>query len=407
MLTTPLSDELRANFANNHCITILRPSLSQSQRALSRRGYHWLGGHELVRRHGANFPTVFASVRQKAQSPYEFIFGQAGKKCTAIRKSCGDIIAERPETTEKGKLMRMLLVLICSISLASLAPGAEEGKKKEKKGAQAGQVSKPGGKPAGAGKPTGVGNPTGVGKSTGAGGQVGVGKPAGKAKGKQPGAVSGQAYYKQPGGAKGAATGKPAKVGKATGAGKPAVATTATKAGKLTATGKATGAGKPFKAQHFNLSTKTRPAGIPNVNFQQGRHVQGSQNWQGSNYRVFRNYSSGWHDRNWWHNHSNRVVFVFGGWYAWNAGWWYPAWGYAPNAYYAYDGPIYAYNNLPPDQVIANVQAALQRQGYYQGEVDGLLGRQTRSAIADYQRANGLVETAAIDQPTLQSLGMS
>ena len=61
----------------------------------------------------------------------------------------------------------------------------------------------------------------------------------------------------------------------------------------------------------------------------------------------------------------------------------------------------------PPDQVIANVQTALQQQGYYQGEVDGLLGPQTRAAIADYQRANGLPETAAVDQPTLQSLGMA
>ena len=34
--------------------------------------------------------------------------------------------------------MRIFLVLICSIALASLALGAEEGKKKEKKGAQAG-----------------------------------------------------------------------------------------------------------------------------------------------------------------------------------------------------------------------------------------------------------------------------
>jgi hypothetical protein len=36
-----------------------------------------------------------------------------------------------------------------------------------------------------------------------------------------------------------------------------------------------------------------------------------------------------------------------------------------------------------------------------------LLGPQTRTAIADYQRGNGLAETAAIDQPTLQSLGMA
>lgn len=31
-----------------------------------------------------------------------------------------------------------------------------------------------------------------------------------------------------------------------------------------------------------------------------------------------------------------------------------PAWGYNPaQAYYPYNGPIYAYHNLPPDQVIA------------------------------------------------------
>jgi hypothetical protein len=165
--------------------------------------------------------------------------------------------------------------------------------------------------------------------------------------------------------------------------------------------------GKKYKAQRFNLATNTRPTKFAAVNFQQGRRIQGSQNWQGRNYWAFRNYSSAWHDRGWWRSHYNRVVFVYGGWYAWNAGYWYPAWGYAPNAYYAYDGPIYGYNGLPPDQVVANVQAALQQQGYYQGEVDGLLGPLTREAIADYQRNNGLYMTSAIDQPTLESLGMS
>ncbi len=143
---------------------------------------------------------------------------------------------------------------------------------------------------------------------------------------------------------------------------------------------------KTYKAKRFNLQTNTRPATIRAVTFQQNRHIQGSQNWQGSNYTVFRNYSSQWHERNWWRNHYNRVVFVYGGWYAWNAGYWYPAWGYDSNAYYAYDGPIYGYNDLPPDQVIANVQAALQQQGYYQSDVDGLLGPLTRGAIAAYQR---------------------
>ncbi len=294
--------------------------------------------------------------------------------------------------------MRIFLVLICSLALAFAASGAQEQKKEKKPApkkaaAPAAHVSQP--------KAKAVGRSGETGKAAGAGKPTEVGKHAGKGKGKQPGAGSGEAYYKPPGGAKGVATGKPAKVGKVTGAGKPAHATTATTAGKLTATG------KPFKAQHYNLPTKTRPTKVAAVNFQQGRHIQGSQNWQGSRYTVFRNYSSQWHDRNWWSGHYNRVVFVYGGWYAWNAGYWIPAWGYAPNAYYAYDGPIYGYNGLPPDQVTANVQSALQQQGYYHGEVDGLLGPLTRAAVADYQRDHGLYTTSTIDQPTLQSLGIA
>ena len=142
----------------------------------------------------------------------------------------------------------------------------------------------------------------------------------------------------------------------------------------------------------------------PAVQFQQNKRIQGSDQWVDSNYEVFRNYRSEWHDRDWWRSHQARIVFGVGGWYYWNAGYWYPAWGYDPNAYYAYDGPIYGYNDLPPDQVIADVQEALQQQGYYQGEVDGLLGPPTCAAIADYQRDHGLYITSALDSPTLQSL---
>jgi Putative peptidoglycan binding domain len=287
-------------------------------------------------------------------------------------------------TTQKEKLMRVFFVLICSLALASVAHSAQQEENKPQKKKQP--------------QPVQHAPPRTTGHATGAG--------AGPKK-TSTGAYQGKKGQTSMGNFEGQ-TGKAAKGGKVTGAGKPGEAPTATTAGKLTATGKGTGAGKPFKAQHFNLATKTTPTKFAAVNFQQGRHIEGSQNWQGSNYTVFRNYSSQWHDQGWWRNHyNNRVVFVYGGWYAWNAGYWIPAWGYAPNAYYAYDGPIYGYNNLPPDQVIANVQSALQQQGYYQGEVDGLLGPQTRAAVADYQRASGLAETAAIDQPTLESLGMS
>jgi Putative peptidoglycan binding domain len=167
------------------------------------------------------------------------------------------------------------------------------------------------------------------------------------------------------------------------------------------------GKAKPYKAQKFKLHTKAPPGHIKGVKFQHDRRIAGSELWGGSNYYAFRNYRSAWHDRNWWSGHCNRFVFAYGGWYYWNSGYWYPAWGYDPGAYYAYDGPIYAYNDLPPDQVVANVQAALQQQGYYQGAVDGLLGPLTRAAVATYQRDHGLYVTSAIDRPTLESLGMS
>jgi len=202
-------------------------------------------------------------------------------------------------------------------------------------------------------------------------------------------------------------TAKAANAGQVKKAGKPNQAKTATVSDQNAAKGKFA-KNKPLKPQHFNLPKQPNTAKAPRVKFQQGRRIAGSQNWQGQQYTVFRNYKSEWHDRNWWRGHyGNNLTFVFGAPYYWNAGYWFPAWGYTPNAYYAWDGPIYAHNRLPPDQVIANVQAALQQQGYYRGEVDGLIGPLTRGAIADYQRDHGLYTTSTIDQPTLQSLGIT
>jgi hypothetical protein len=124
---------------------------------------------------------------------------------------------------------------------------------------------------------------------------------------------------------------------------------------------------------------------------------------------VFRSYHPEWHDQGWYHSRYNRVELIGGGYYFFNNGYWFPAWGYSPSAqYYAYDGPIYAGRHAePPDKVIADVQAVLQQMGYYKGEVDGLLGPLTREALTAYQGEQGLAQTAAIDEPTLDSLGMS
>src|SRR6266516_219944 len=270
--------------------------------------------------------------------------------------------------------MRIFLVLICSLALAFAAGGAQEENKSKKpakkkqtqsaqhaaapsggpqktKGSQ--QVTTAGGHAAGAGaqKTKKAKGPQQVTTAEGRPVSAGTQKTKEKTKASQQIATQGGQI------AGGAAHGQKLKKSK----------------GSVTNAAGFQSSAKTYKAKRFNLQTNTRPATIRALTFQQNRHIQGSQNWQGSNYTVFRNYSSRWHERNWWRNHYNRVVFVYGGWYAWNAGYWIPAWGYGSNAYYAYDVPIYGYNDLPPDQVIANVQAALQQQGYYQSDVDGLL----------------------------------
>jgi hypothetical protein len=148
-----------------------------------------------------------------------------------------------------------------------------------------------------------------------------------------------------------------------------------------------------------------------NAAFYRGNNARVTNNWRGDAFRgqrytVFRNYNRQWHPRSWWTSHYNRIVFVNNGWWYWNAGYWFPAWGYAPYVTFAFDGPIYGYNGLSPDQVTVNVQQQLASAGYYDGPIDGVLGSMTREAIAAYQANNGLAVTSAIDEPTLATMGL-
>ena len=147
--------------------------------------------------------------------------------------------------------------------------------------------------------------------------------------------------------------------------------------------------------------------------FDRSRNVAIVNNWRdsrfsGGNYAAFRDYRRVYRDRAWYTNNYSRIIFVMGGYWYWNSGYWYPAWGYAPYAYYPYDGPIYTgYADLTPDQVVVNVQIQLQRDGYYFGSIDGILGPQTRQALAAFQADNGLAITSAIDEPTIATLGLT
>ena len=113
-----------------------------------------------------------------------------------------------------------------------------------------------------------------------------------------------------------------------------------------------------------------------------------------------------WHNRDWWRRNYTRFTLFGGGYYYWNSGYWYPAYGYHPSySTYSYDAPLYGYNGLPPGQVISLVQTQLQQRGYYNAAVDGTFGPRTEQALLNYQADHGLPMTGEIDEETLSSLG--
>lgn len=114
------------------------------------------------------------------------------------------------------------------------------------------------------------------------------------------------------------------------------------------------------------------------------------------------------HDRAWWNERYNRIVRAGTGFYVFDEGYWLPALGYDPDAdIYAYEGPIYALGNMTPDQEVAAVQERLEADGYYSGSITGVLDSGTQQAIAKFQADSGLLATGAIDQPTIEALGLA
>ena len=97
--------------------------------------------------------------------------------------------------------------------------------------------------------------------------------------------------------------------------------------------------------------------------------------------------------------------------------WNYPAYTYYPSYTYSYYRPRYypvhgyAYDYHRPatyarPSVEADVQIALARRGFYYGNIDGIIGSQSRNAIRRYQVRYGLPVTGAIDYPLVRSLAL-
>jgi len=105
-------------------------------------------------------------------------------------------------------------------------------------------------------------------------------------------------------------------------------------------------------------------------------------------------YYSGWPSSNWGYATSGYYPYsYYGG---------YPYSGY--NNYYSYYTPTtYSYNG----SMVAAVQQRLGRLGYYHGGVDGIIGPQTRNAIAAFESRNGLAVDGTISRSLLNSLGLA
>ncbi len=129
-------------------------------------------------------------------------------------------------------------------------------------------------------------------------------------------------------------------------------------------------------------------------------HYNGNGNWHDP-------HGSGHWDHGDWHHgdrdHHRRFSFGF-------FPYWYPGYGYYDYGYPYYgDYPDY-YPEYPSDygsRAVSGavfVQDALARRGYYDGQVDGVIGSQTRNAIREFQHDNGLAVTGRINSQLVQAL---
>ena len=181
-----------------------------------------------------------------------------------------------------------------------------------------------------------------------------------------------------------------------------------------------------------------------------------SGNRLASNWRshVVAQHSANWHS-NWAHNHDHfwhghRWCFIGGSWFAfdlgfypWGPWWWdYPYYGYGYYGYpynygyyqngyngygygYGYTDPgTYndqsGYNNGYNDQsgyhngygnqsansTVAAAQDRLSRDGFYSGQIDGVLGPETRHAIVRFQTKHGLGISGELTPETVNALGL-
>jgi hypothetical protein len=115
-----------------------------------------------------------------------------------------------------------------------------------------------------------------------------------------------------------------------------------------------------------------------------------------------------------WNHH--RFRWFNNNWVIIDGGFGYPYYygGYGPYYYgddYGYDTPAYSTEAQPYEysssaNLAASVQEELVQKGYNPGAVDGVIGPQTRNAIAQFQSDHRLPVTGEIDSATISAMGL-
>jgi Putative peptidoglycan binding domain len=93
------------------------------------------------------------------------------------------------------------------------------------------------------------------------------------------------------------------------------------------------------------------------------------------------------------------------GWWDWD-GWWYPPYdGYTPYDNDQTSGAQYGTDYW--NTLAVSVQTKLANQGYYRGQVDGVIGSGSIEAIRRFQADHRLPVTGKIDPKLLKALGIN
>ena len=138
-----------------------------------------------------------------------------------------------------------------------------------------------------------------------------------------------------------------------------------------------------------------------------GNWRRGDGNWQGRGRWAGRHWRHRHRHHGHHHHHHHFPRYYYASYYPWGY-YGYPYFG-ASLYYDGYNSGYYGdgYAAGSSGNLVANVQEELARAGFYHGEIDGVLGPRTRSAIRAFERANGLPADGRVDQRLLSRMGLA